>query len=518
MLSRQWKSNGMIRFVASAALAGVIVAGNVERGIGATIIVGPADDLQAALDRAQAGDVLLLQAGATYTGNFVLPAKGGTRATTLRSSTDDRRLPAATDRLDPSQADLLPKLKSPNNQPALKTAPGASHWRIFAVEFVGNGAAGDIIALGDGSSAQRDVENVPEDLVLDRILVRGDPEKGQKRGIALNSGSTTIRNSYIGDIKSVGQETQAIAGWNGPGPYLIENNVLEAAGVNILFGGSDPAIPNLVPSDITIRRNLITKNVDWKGQNWTVKNLLELKNARKVLIEGNTIENCWVSAQPGYAVLFTTRNSGGKAPWATIDQVVFQNNIVRHSGGAVNILGFDNTATTAGASNITIQNNLFDDIDHRKWGGSGLFLQIGNSPSNLVVTHNTVFQTGNIITAYGPTRGNKTIPGFKFTNNLTLHNTYGIFGNGVGTGTRAITTYFPDSTISANVMAGGQASRYPPGNFFPSVTQYMADFVDPTNGDYHLNARSPYRGAGTDRADLGVNNDQLNSALTGQVR
>ena len=133
---------------------------------------------------------------------------------------------------------------------------------LFALEFVGNGQAGDMITLGDGSSAQKDVESLPSELVLDRILVRGDAAKGQKRGIALNSGSTTIRNSYISDIKAFGQESQAIAGWNGTGPYTIENNYLEAAGVNILFGGADPAIPDLVPSDIIIRRNLITKNVE----------------------------------------------------------------------------------------------------------------------------------------------------------------------------------------------------------------------------------------------------------------
>ena len=45
-------------------------------------------------------------------------------------------------------------------------------------------------------------------------------------------------------------------GWNGPGPFLIENNYLEAAGENVMFGGSDPSIANLVPSNITIRRNL----------------------------------------------------------------------------------------------------------------------------------------------------------------------------------------------------------------------------------------------------------------------
>ena len=48
-------------------------------------------------------------------------------------------------------------------------------------------------------------------------------------------------------------------GWNGPGPFLIENNHLEAAAENIMFGGTDPAIPQLVPTGIKIRRNLITK-------------------------------------------------------------------------------------------------------------------------------------------------------------------------------------------------------------------------------------------------------------------
>ena len=55
------------------------------------------------------------------------------------------------------------------------------------------------------------------------------PTTGQKRGVALNSASTSIRNSYIGGIRLAGQETQGIAGWNGPGPFVIENNYVEAA-------------------------------------------------------------------------------------------------------------------------------------------------------------------------------------------------------------------------------------------------------------------------------------------------
>src|SRR6185295_10756602 len=107
---------------------------------------------------------------------------------------------------------------------------------------------------------------------------------------ALNSASTTIANSYISDIKSAQEDAQAIMGANGPGPYLIVNNYLEASGENILFGGADPFIQNLVPSDITIQQNYITKPLSWRGQSWTIKNLIELKNAQRVTVNGNLIE------------------------------------------------------------------------------------------------------------------------------------------------------------------------------------------------------------------------------------
>ena len=49
--------------------------------------------------------------------------------------------------------------------------------------------------------------------------------------------------------------------------------------------------------------------------------------------------------------------------------------------------------------------------------------------------------------------------GFRFASNIVKHNTYGIFGNNVGTGNPAIATYFPGSVIVGNAMAGGNAER-----------------------------------------------------------
>ena len=83
-----------------------------------------------------------------------------------------------------------------------------------------------------------------------------------------------------------------------------------------------------------------------------------------------------------------------------------------------------------------------------------------------------------------------------------------------GVGLAAINAYFPDGVIVGNVLAGGQASRYPAGNFFPSVAQWMADFMDPAEGNYRLSPRSPYRKAARDGGDLGVNMDVLNRALS----
>ena len=152
-----------------------------------------------------------------------------------------RRCPAPSQRVTPATAARFAKIVSPNTAAALRTAPGAHHWRLMFLEFPANkDGYGDIIQLGDGSTAQSQAAQVPYEIVLDRVYVHGHPLYGQKRGIALNARTVTIRNSYVADIKAVGVDAQAIGGWNGPGPFSIENNYLEASGEVFLLGGADP--------------------------------------------------------------------------------------------------------------------------------------------------------------------------------------------------------------------------------------------------------------------------------------
>jgi hypothetical protein len=169
---------------------------------------------------ASAATITVPAGGATYTGHFSLPMKDGSAFITVRTDAPPSKVPAPGNRVGPEHSSVLAKLAAPDTSaPILTTAAGAHHWRFELVEFVGNGAA-DMIALGAGES-QTIPAQMPHDLVFDRVYIHGDPVLGQKRGIALNSASTQIRNSFIADIKAVGVDSQAICGWNGAGPFVI---------------------------------------------------------------------------------------------------------------------------------------------------------------------------------------------------------------------------------------------------------------------------------------------------------
>jgi hypothetical protein len=491
-----------------AAIAACLALGAIPSG--STVIhVHTGEDLQAAIDGAQSGDTIALDRGATFVGNFVLPVKPGADYITIRTDGDDG-LPAAGVRVAPDDAPLLAKIKSPNTSATLRTAPGAHHWRLLLLEFQANlKGRGDIILLGSGDRDQNSLDVVPHDLSVDRCYVHGDPDVGQKRGIALNSASTEVVNSYISDIKAIGQDSQALGGWNGPGPFRIENNYLEAAGENFLMGGAATYIDGLIPSDINFRSNHLAKPLDWRKSRWQVKNLFELKNARRVFVEGNVFEYNWQAAQAGYAIIFTPRSSDNVVPWATVEDVNFHSNIVRHVAAVFNILGTDDARTSGPGRRIRITDNVFYDVS-RTWGGNGSFMQIGLGPSDVVVQHNTVMQTGNIIGAYGGTKQSPTQSvGFVFTDNLTRNNQYGVIGAGHAPGNETLGAFFINPVFTHNVLAGGKASLYPGGNFFPSLADFDAQFVNAGEGDLRLVPDSAFRGRASDGSDLGAHVEQV---------
>ncbi len=101
-------------------------------------------------------------------------------------------------------------------------------------------------------------------------------------------------------------------------------------------------------------------------------------------IDGNLIENNWYGFQNGFSILFTPKNQEGTAPWSTVQQITFTNNLVRHISGGINIAGSDYEASSQMANDIRIENNVFDDVSSA-YGNIGGFMLISSAPRNVVV-------------------------------------------------------------------------------------------------------------------------------------
>jgi hypothetical protein len=284
-----------------------------------------------------------------------------------------------------------------------------------------------------------------------------------------------VINSVVRGVRqpTLNNDTQAITAYNSAGPLTVEGNYLSAAGETILFGGADPKIANMIPSDIVIRGNVITKDVAWQTARNQVKNLLELKNARRVTIDGNLLENCWPDAQDGTAVLYTVRNQEGTAPWSTIEDVTFTNNIVRHAANAFNILGHDDDKGfllgSGRATRIVIRNNLVTDIGSAKWAtrlgsttkDSTSAITINDGIVDSTIEANTIagLYTTFLKLSLGKTKTAST--NLRIVNNAVNEGKYGVIADGMAPGI----TSWAATTDLASVLDGNLFARTAVDNY-----------------------------------------------------
>lgn len=478
---------------------------------GRTINVPAGGNLQAALNDARDGDEIVLAAGATYKGNFTLPRRSTSNGwVTIRTSALSQ-LPAEGVRVSPSNAGSMPKIVSANNEPAIRTAPGASGYRLVGLEVTYDRAVAEaytLVAIGSSGSSQDQLSEVPTRIVLDRMYVHGNSTVSFQRCVALNAARAAVIDSYLSDCHAKGFDSQAIATWNGPGPIKIVNNYLEAAGENVMFGGADPSISQLVPSDIEIRGNHFFKPLAWQSTAWTVKNLFELKNAQRVLVEGNVFENNWVQAQTGYAILFQAVNQSGGAPWSRIQDVTFRHNIVRNSANGFTILSRAGNNVAEPTRRVLVENNVLLNIGDPALGsGGGRALLILGDLEDLTVRGNTMHAKHSAVFLGGGVKTRLTIE-----NNIFTKSSYGLFGDAKGEGKVAFATYAPDGKFLNNVLAleSSKVSQYPTDNAYPARDADIG-FVNLPSWDLRLSSSSPYRSSG-------ANWDLIQQATRGVVR
>jgi hypothetical protein len=490
---------------------------------GNIINVAAGGDFQAALNNAQLGDTIVLQAGASYTGPFTLPNKTGGSGWIYITSSQYSSLPGPGSRVSPSNAANMPKILSPANNNAIVTVDNSHNFRFVGIEIAPASGAFtyNVVTIGNKDKSTATLAN---HIVFDRCYIHGDPVAQNRRGIEMDGAYVAVVDSYVSNFKQIGADTQALAAWNTSGPIKIVDDYLEGAGENVMFGGADSAAPTLVPSDIEIRNNYFYKPLTLMGSQFVVKNLLEFKSAQRALVAGNVFQNNWAAAQQGLSLLITPRNQQNTAPWSITTDINITGNAFINLGSGINILGTDNLSTSGKTARIAVVNNV---IGITGLGGAGgRAFQVICGGSDITIDHNTVFNSSpaatpsDIMAAGGAAcpSGNTITTNFVFTNNLTTPTVYGFFGSGVGTGNPALKANFSDWTFANNVLVAEKAALYPSANFFPAsisavgFTAYTGGIY--MGGDYTLSAKSPYKNAGTDGLDLGANLDGASLAAS----
>jgi hypothetical protein len=498
------------------------------------IVVRTGAELQNALDDAKGGDTIELEVGATFRptapdSSFVLRNRSipDGEWIVVRSASrafDPGGQIPPNRRVAPADAKLMPQLRAARQVPVIRAAAGAHGYRLVGLDIgVDPGVNSTVLVeLGGGDDASLSTE--PSDIVIDRSYLHGNDAGNFRRGVTMNGSRLAVIESHLENFHDDSSDSQAILGWNGPGPFKIVNNFLEAAGENIMFGGADPRIADLVPADIEIRRNLLTKRVSWKASKVPVKNAFELKSGRRVLVEGNVFENVWTSGQDGTAIVLKSTNQDGRCAQCVTEYVTFQNNIVRNAASGLLInaaeTGKQGAALPERVNHVRIHNVLFLDIGLPEWGNGGKLFRIFGGASDVSIQH--VTSTSNprgILDARDSRDAN---PNLVFGYNLVERQWYGI-GAGGDEGVPTLARNFPQTVYKQNVIVNtskstdqaisdsGLKAKYPPQTMIARGWEEVAFQA----GTYRLAPGSPFKRAADDGRDIGVDWDAIEKARAG---
>src|SRR6266853_4863241 len=440
---------------------------------GSVITVNAGGDLQSALNSAHCGDVIQLQAGATFTGKFIVPAKNcdNNHWIIIRTSSPDSALPAEGQRATPCYAGVAsltgrPQYSCPNPKNVMAKvqnptdgdgpfdlAAGANYYRFIGLEITRPAGTPGTARLISG-------QGTVDHLIVDRSWLHGLAQDETQDGVAL-SGMTNaaVVDSYFSDFHCISAtgvcvESHAFAGGTGDtqdGHFKIQNKCLAAAGEAVMFGGG---ASKLTASDIQILNNHFWKPLQWmkghpnfvggpNGNPFIVKNHLELKNAVRVLIEANLMENSWGGfSQTGYAILLTPKNqhtpSGTNVcPLCQVTDITIRYVRISHAGGGLLLSTALSGNGTGGAAALagtrwSIHDVVLDDLSSKYVGGGSAFEIFNGWPQNplntVTINHVTAFPdpnshlmiTGNVI-ATAP------MYGLVFTNNLVITGQYPVW-------------------------------------------------------------------------------------------
>ena len=567
---------------------------------GNVTFVPSGSNLQSALNAANCGDIIQLQAGGTFGSVQSIPNKScddnhwitvetsgiaslppeGTRASPCYAGVSS--LPGRPGYPCPSggAANYMAKIQTQfNTGAAIDFVAGANHYRFIGLEITrlpgssssfGAGPVYDLVDLGSNGGTINKVifdQCWIHGLEDNRVQLGSNGPDETRTGVALEVATeVAVIDSYMNDLYCVSgigtcTEGQDIGGGVvGPGgTYKFVNNFLEAGGEPILFGGGSPSVDIVAPADTEIRRNHFFMPFNWyqrssqydggiQGNPVLVKNLLEFKNADRVLIEGNVFQHIWGGFSQGAPL--QDWNAGAHQ---TATNITERYNFMSYMGQVWEMAqvshdpfcpaGFCGFAVAQGQ--FSIHDNIFDHVEYSPCYGNDCSAYVAeflidtgqvapHQMHDIFINHNTMVldnQPGiNAGFTSGPLPPNE-MYNFTWKNSIIPAGSYGFNDGGAGASdcgssatpsTSAFSACFTGSVIFGSNLIPWGASN---GGSWASLggqaaSTLVADqnalgFTNPAGGDYHLTTSSPGHNAADDGKDIGADINLVNTYTQG---
>lgn len=526
---------------------------------GPSVRVAAGESLQTAYNAAECGTTILLAHGATWDDPFDFPAK---------NCDDQHWITIKTDGVIPPPGvriseDFISQMAHLNMRNRSGFRSVGDHLRFEGLYFTKalSGVFYYLPALLKDSNK----------IIFDRVYVHCQPAEECQHGITISTAKyVAVIDSMLDEFHCIAKtgacvDSQAISGGAADqgsvresGPVKIVNNLLEASGENIMFGGARADGPG--PNDVEIRRNYLLKDAHWNpndpdfiGVTYIVKNCFELKNGTHLLFEANVCDHVWGGfTQAGFAILLTPKNQAGAGgsnlcPRCAVDDVTMRYNVVHQASGAIMIASgmSDNKGWSDGEHRISLHDTVFDDLQYPGCYSCGQFLvQLGsdydpaNPPDDGDVLSDVSIRNNTIIAVSTPPSGvsgllmMSGIPpevetvqvanvafvdnlastlgaGAYFTGGGSKNCATGFYAKPVNAKTMWKSCYIGDSPFTGNVLVSYPklTTDWPEGNLF-SPNWLSVGFDSLSDGVYSLQRDSAYVGKG-------ANIDAVNLATFG---
>jgi hypothetical protein len=403
-----------------------------------------------------------------------------------------------------------------------------------------------------------------DDNIIDRIWVQAWHGKNTP-AIDLGYQSshvsrTAVVNSYIYDIQVDPAFAYGINAVTARG-VLIQNNYINAPGISVFAPGGLGTVPGV--SDMTLRRNLMEWDAAAIG---AARQSFEVKQSKRLLIEGNVIRNQWAGGIVGSSnpvITMTTATSDYPIPGTydsvnVIEDTTIRGNTVYHVPGFLQV--FDKSCL--GVNRTLLEHNIVYGVDGHfaapTHSATGMAMALGSGIEDLEVRYNTMwdFRSGIDGGSFSPflvwsdvdrSAGVKihdnvyTFNAAPATGLIAVGNTGAILPTAITTnGWTKFTSLLArspgdqTSTIFSNLIVPGvtnssvganyaDASKrvlladcttyltpFPANTCFPGVgatpagTLANVQFQDAANGNFHWRYNSPYVGQASTGASLGA--------------